>query len=384
MKLTTVDFHNFGTDNGLYFHPSVTKLHDGRLFATMQDVNGSDHYGDPMFAVSSDNGQTWTAPALIPSLVRVHLPGTPFTKAVADPRPFTMQDGSVAVLACTAFYTEHGNASWDKTAPVATPNEDAVYTFWDPATETWSDMKCLELKNCDQCQGLRSACTQTVLLGEDQIIVPIYMNSGEIIDYYSWKSPRFVSITGIYRKVGNTLEYVAQSNILSIPFGRGCIEPSIIELPKGGYAITLRAEDGNMHMALSEDARTWSDIRPWTWDDGSAVKTDSTQQHWAKAGGKVFLMYTRFDGSNDHIMRYRAPLYIAEADVENACLIRASEKVLFPRQQINGKDMLYGNFHCTQLSEDCALATDAATYTEVKNDEMTNTQTRVMATMITP
>lgn len=380
MKLTTVDLHNFGTDHGLYFHPAVTKLHDGRLFATMQDINGSDHYGNPMFTISGDGGKTWLVPQEIPALVSHELIGTPFTQAVADPRPFTLQDGSVVVFGCTTFYTVQGNSSWDKTVSAAPPAEEAVYAIWHPENGQWSNIGSLKLNGFT---SLRTACTQAVLLDEDKIIVPIYLNSGEIVDHFGYQSPRFISITGIYRKKGDVLELVAQSNILKIPVGRGCIEPSMVRLPQGGYAITLRAEDGQMHQALSSDGLNWSEIRPWKWDDGSAIKTDSTQQHWATVGDKVFLLYTRADGSNEHIMRFRAPLYIAEADVKNAQLIRATEQVLFPRQQINNTDMHYGNFHCTQLSADCALATDAATYTEVVAETMHNTQTRVMATMIT-
>ena len=203
-------------------------------------------------------------------------------------------------------------------------------------------------------------------------------------DYFGCASSRFASLSAIYRKRGDTFEFVARSNLLELPVLRGCIEPSAIRLPRGGYAMTLRAEDGRMYRALSDDALAWRDLRPWCRDDGTPVETDSTQQHWLRLGDKVFLVYTRRDGSNDGIMRFRAPLYIAEADAERAVLLRDGEKVLFPRQNIDGIEVRYGNFHCTQLNESCALVTDAALRTEVIDDVMHNTSTTVMATLVTP
>ena len=63
MNLEALDFRNFGTADRSWFHPVVAPLPDGRLFAAMQKINGSDHYGSPMFSVSADLGRSWSAPA---------------------------------------------------------------------------------------------------------------------------------------------------------------------------------------------------------------------------------------------------------------------------------------------------------------------------------
>ena len=117
-----------------------------------------------------------------------------------------------------------------------------------------------------------------------------------------------------------------------------------------------------MYCAVSTDGLAWRDMRPWCWDDGTPIETASTQQHWLRLGDKAYLVYTRNNGTNVEIMRFRAPLYIAEADVANACLIRASEKVLFPQSKVDGVDALYGNFHCAPFGENAAVVTDSALY----------------------
>jgi len=382
MNIELLDFDHFGTAVRTWFHPAVAPLPEGGLFATMQKINGSDHYGDPMFSVSGARGGRWCAPAEIPAFRSRELPGSPFVEGVADVRPFAMRDGSVAVFGCTSYYTEHGCASWDDRITVAPPPGRAVYALWSPGSGMWSARGLLELPGVER--SYRTACTQAVLRGEDEIVLPIYLDSGVKCDYFGHESSHFASLTAVYRKRGDAFEFLAKSNLLELPVLRGCIEPSAIRLPNGGYAMTLRAEDGGMYRALSDDALAWRDLRPWCWDDGTPVETDSTQQHWIRLGDKVLLVYTRRAGDNETIMRFRAPLYIAEVDAERAVLIRDSERILFPRRKINGVEVLYGNFHCAQLGEECAIVTDSALYTEVHGDAMHNTSTTVMAALVTP
>ena len=101
----------------------------------------------------------------------------------------------------------------------------------------------------------------------------------------------------------------------------------------------------------------------------------STQQHWLRVGDKVYLVYTRDDGDNTKIFRFRAPLYIAEAIPSKGVLLRETEQVAIPRQLISGQEALYGNFHCTQLTPFTGLIVDSGE---------TAKQCKVMATLVTP
>ena len=97
MNLEALDFRNFGTADRSWFHPAVAPLPDGRLFATMQKINGSDHYGNPMFAVGGARGAEWSTPTEIPAFRSRPIPGTPFVEGVADVRPFALQIGRAHV-----------------------------------------------------------------------------------------------------------------------------------------------------------------------------------------------------------------------------------------------------------------------------------------------
>ena len=376
MQLKSLEFHNFGTRLNAWFHPSTTLLHDGRVFASMQEINGSDHYGTPMYALSNSLEEEWSAPSEIPAFKCRTLEGTPFTEGVADVRPFTLQDGRVAVFGCTSHYTAKGNAFWDKEQTAEPPPGKAVYSIWSPNTETWSGYGILELNGVTR--SYRTACTQAVLLDNNRILLPIYLDSGKICDFHGYTSPRFASMTAIYRIEASQLVLEAQSDLLELPVLRGCVEPSAIRLADSTFALTMRAEDGNMYRTVSVDGLAWRDMRPWRWDDGSPIETASTQQHWIRLGNKVFLVYTRNNGTNTHIMRFRAPLYIAEADVENASLLRATEKVVFPQQNLNGIEARYGNFHCAPFGENAAVVTDSALFAEKGN-----MHTTVMASLVT-
>ena len=381
MKLKALDFNNFGSPQGNFFHPSVTRLHDGQLMAVMQEINGGDLYGDPMYAISSDHGKSWSQPEVIPALRSSEIVDTPFVEAVADVRCFTLQNGCVAVFGCTTFYTPNGCYAWDKTITVSPPPGRAVCAIWSPENQCWSKRQVLELPGITH--GYRTACIQAVLLDEDKIILPIYFDTGKIIDYYGYKSCRFASLSAIYQFKDNVFEFIAQSNWLEVHNNRGCIEPSLLRLPDGRYAMTMRAEDNNMYTACSCDALNWSELRPWKFDDQTPLKTDSTQQHWVRLNGKVLLAYTRDDGSNTHLMRFRTPIYIAEVNVDKAELIRSTERVLFPRQTLNGSEGMYGNFHCAQISDDYAIATDAAVFHCPAGDGKEAIVSKIMATEIT-
>ena len=73
------------TDNDPKAEPkySVTVLLPKSDTATMQKINGSDHYGNPVFAVSNDRGKSWSAPEEIPA-VRVTLPASTDTDLSPD------------------------------------------------------------------------------------------------------------------------------------------------------------------------------------------------------------------------------------------------------------------------------------------------------------
>src|SRR6185436_12067028 len=97
------------------------------------------------------------------------------------------------------------------------------------------------------------------------------------------------------------------------------------------FYLTLR-NDQRAYVTTSRDGLHFDAIRPWTFDDGSDLGSYNTQQHWLAHSDGLFLVYTRRGANNDHIIRSRAPLFIARVDPEKLCVIRSSERILIPER----------------------------------------------------
>ena len=369
--LVPLEFNDFGTPEKVWFHPGVAALPDGTWLATMQEVAGSDFFRNPHFAFSKDKGRTWTQPEEIESYKAQQFKDTSFQIGVADVRPFVSpNDGTAFVFSCTVFYSPKGNVGFEQEKH-GFPREEGFYVTWRPETG-WSKRKVLPLPEYNG--NYRTACTEIAFTENNEVLVPIYLERGKT-KWGGYDSDKYGIVIGRYRQVGEELEYISMSQYIDHDVGRGAIEPSIIQLPEGGFALTIRAEDNHGYVCCSKDGMTWSDKIFWQWEDGTPLTMSTTQQHWLRAGDKVYLVYTRDDGDNTKIFRFRAPLYIAEAIPSKGVLLRETEQVAIPRQLIDGKEALYGNFHCTQLTPSTALITDSGA---------AGGKSKVMATLVAP
>ncbi len=111
--------------------------------------------------------------------------------------------------------------------------------------------------------------------------------------------------------------------------GRGLLEPSVTKFG-GKFWITLRAEDNRGYVSVSDDGLNYEEKRAWTWDDETPIEMSTTQQHWLTHSDGLFLVYTRRDESNENVMRWRSPLWVAQVDTDKRCLIKSSEQVVLP------------------------------------------------------
>ena len=82
----------------------------------------------------------------------------------------------------------------------------------------------------------------------------------------------------------------------------------------------------------------------------------TTQQRWLIHSDGLFLVYTRKAKQNVNVMRWRAPLFMAEVDRQTLRLIRTSERTVFPLigDGIGDPDHVarMGNFHTVAASPD--------------------------------
>jgi hypothetical protein len=81
----------------------------------------------------------------------------------------------------------------------------------------------------------------------------------------------------------------------------------------GRYYLTLR-NDVRGYVSVSDDGLHFAEPKPWTFDDGAELGSYNTQQHWLAHRDGLFLVYTRRGANNDHIVRHRAPLFMARVD----------------------------------------------------------------------
>jgi hypothetical protein len=126
--------------------------------------------------------------------------------------------------------------------------------------------------------------------------------------------------------------------------GRGLCEPSVVPF-RGKYYLTLR-NDQCGYATVSDDGLDYAPIETWCFDDGAELGSYNTQQHWLAHRDGLFLVYTRRGADNDHIVRHRAPLFMAAVDTENLRVLRATEKVVVPER---GAEM--GNFGAVAINE---------------------------------
>ena len=149
---------------------------------------------------------------------------------------------------------------------------------------------------------------------------------------------------------GETLTYKEHGSELNIPQDRGLYEPSLTEFA-GRYFLTLRA-DHSAFVTRGVDGINFEPIREWKFDDGTALGSYNTQQHWITAGGGLFLVYTRKGADNDHVFRHRAPLFIGQVHPETLRVIRATEHILIPENHAT-----LGNSGVCRLSDRESLVT---------------------------
>jgi hypothetical protein len=136
---------------------------------------------------------------------------------------------------------------------------------------------------------------------------------------------------------GKKVTLLEQGNRLNLAEVRGLCEPSLARY-RGRYYLTLR-NDLRGYVTTSDDGMNYGPITPWLFDDGAELGSYNTQQHWLVHTGGLFLVYTRRGANNDHIIRHRAPLFMARVDTSSLRVIRASEKVIIPER--GGE---FGNF----------------------------------------
>jgi hypothetical protein len=125
---------------------------------------------------------------------------------------------------------------------------------------------------------------------------------------------------------------------------------------------------------VSDDGMNYEPKKEWTWDNGEPLMTNSTQQHWLTHSDALFLVYTRRDPTNEKVIRWRAPLWVAQVDPQTLRLIRATERVVLPLMGdgVNAGDLvpIMGNFGVCNVTPTESWVTDASWCPKNNNGEL--------------
>ncbi len=321
---------------------------------TLQDIKGSDYYSPVRWTASDHKFENWNDLQTVPGFGWEPV-DQEINEAVCDVVPeYHAATGTVLAMGINIYYrngklyepyTEFFNG--DKRCLRRYP----VYAIMDQNNEWVVKRKKLEFPEFYKCSIYTSNCSQRLTLPDGRIIIPVTFN-------YFGRHDRSAT-TLLCNYDGRELTVVHRGSTLTNPVGRGLLEPSIAEF-RDRYYMTLRAEDDHGYVSVSDDGLNWQDIKPWQWEDGTPLTMSTTQQHWLELGGKLYLIYTRKNGVNGDVFRWRAPLLLAEFDQEKLCLKKTTEQTVFPMRldpQNRRSVGLMGNFHPLAISKHEAIVT---------------------------
>ncbi|MGD9855908.1 MAG: GDSL-type esterase/lipase family protein [Planctomycetaceae bacterium] len=305
----------------LWFHPRVAAIpsetgNPAVVMTLQKHLYTSDHYSGLSVMRTDDLGGTWSGPEARTELdwVRDGIVDV----AVADVTPgWHPQTGKLIAVGAQVRYSATGEQLEDQ--PRANQTAYAVY---DPKANEWSPWRRLEMPAGDEFNMARSACAQFVVEADGSVLLPYYIGPSTAVPFR----------TTVVRCTfdGNELKYAEHGNVLSLDVARGLYEPSLIRFD-GRYYLTIR-NDEQGYVTVSDDGLHFRPIKLWQFDDGTELGSYNTQQHWVVQNGGLFLVYTRRGANNDHIMRHRAPLFIAQVDPQQLHVVRDTEQVLLPER----------------------------------------------------
>ena len=326
-----------------WFHPRACIV-PGRngardtVLMTLQTIAGSDYFGPVNAMTSPDLGRTWTEPQPVPALGRVPLAGG-VEEGVCDVVPeWHERTRTVLALGHTVNYR---GPKFSSDQPPRWP----VYAVWREGK--WGPRRKLEWTDPRGAQIYSNGCGQRVVLPNGDLLISLTYGATK-------EQPR--SVTSVICAFdGETLTIKRSGSEITHDKGRGLLEPSLTAWCHRFY-LTLRAEDDRGYVCTSEDGLAWSPKQMWAWDDGEPLTLSTTQQHWLTHSDALWLVYTRKDASNVNVIRWRAPLWMAQVDPRTLRLLRASERVVLPLVGDGIKDpnrvAIMGNFHPLNVTPD--------------------------------
>jgi len=324
-------------DDFIWFHPRVAAVPSAAgpgepavVMTIQKHLQVSDFYSGLHSMRSEDLGRSWTPPAAHPELEWRKEPSG-VTVSVCDVTPnWHPGAGKVVAFGAQVRYSPEGHQIEDRYR-----SRQTAYTVHDPQSGSWTEWRVLEVPSDEEFDLCRSACAQWLTEPDGTLLVP---------SYHARNQQERYSVTVMRLRFDDgRVECIEVGNRLSLDAGRGLCEPSLARF-RDRYFLTLR-NDAAGYVSVSDDGLGYEPIREWTFDDGAELGSYNTQQHWLAHSEGLFLVYTRRGANNDHVMRHRAPLLIAQVDPDKLCVVRETEQILIPE---HGAPM--GNFGAAEIT----------------------------------
>ncbi|WP_298863905.1 sialidase family protein [uncultured Gimesia sp.] len=320
-----------------WFHPRVAVIpnpdatQSSEVLMMLQKLLPvSDYFSGMSTILYSSKSQEWSKPVTPPELGWIKGDGD-VDIAVADVTPvWHPQLQKVIAVGTQIRYSKEGHQLDDKTR-----SHQTAYAIYDPKTEKWTSWKVLQMPVDKKYDYACSACAQWLVEPDGTLLLPFYHGP-------SSKTPFSVTVVRCTFD-GTDIQFKKEGNTLKLNKVRGLFEPSLIKF-QNHYYLTLR-NDLKSYISTSKDGLHFLPIKAWTFDDGKDLGSYNTQQHWVSHSDGLFLVYTRRGANNDHIVRHRAPLFMAQIDPVKLTVIRATEKIIVPEE-----GALLGNFGAADIN----------------------------------
>ncbi|QDS98822.1 hypothetical protein HG15A2_21070 [Adhaeretor mobilis] len=293
-----------------------------RVILTMQPhgMKGTHNYKGIVSAKSDDIGKTWEGPTMQPALNLREMKGREsgrFYEVPVDATPqYHPKSGKLLLIGATF------NVDRKTKRDVPGGQSNIFYAVYDPQTARWAPWKTVDFPNSFHWPYKRSGCVQWLEESNGEVLLPFYFGEHNNSIHYS--------AIARCKFDGETLSYVEHGSEHKLDTGRGMSEPSLAKF-KDEYYLTMRNDEAP-YLSTSPDGLHFSEAKLWRFDDGEELASYNTQQHFMTHSQALFLVYTRRAADNGDVMRHRAPLYMAQIDPKMHRLLRATERIVVPKE----------------------------------------------------
>lgn len=334
-------------NNQCWFSPGLTVVPSSgpdvpaEVFVGVSQLVGND-MGTPHWIRTADQGVTWSPPMESQSLLGIPRQDHFFEKPHVN-LFYHRRTKRLLGLGSTHFSRDEGTHFAFKMEKIDSARESPlpnrmVMTEWDFGRGDFVPWWTVSLPE-EFSQWYRVAWPRAQFEFPDgSVLVPFYVRETADAPFMAVAVMR-ADITDkgfVCRSIGD---------LLRVDTHRGLAEPSVV--PFGNQFLLTIRHDARAFVAVSDDGLSYGEPRPWRFDDDAELGNFNTQQHWLTQGDSLFLLYNRRSELNNGVFRCRAPLYIARVDPERLCVIRSSERIVFPER---GARM--GNFDVASVTSD--------------------------------